>query len=222
MADNEGKSPIFYASGFGHFEVVRYLIKLGADVNQQDKDGMGPLHAAAQEGHLEIVSILLSSGGQVNRRSKEGITPFTLACWKNHLDIAKFLHEKSANQKMEDNQPLLHASMEGNVDVVKYLISLGADVNLKGALSTYADRIGLAFQIADDILDQESTPEQLGKQTQKDAEAGKATFIDLMGLDGAKRRAHELVDEACSALTPFGNKAGSLQEAALFIVERKN
>ncbi len=93
---------------------------------------------------------------------------------------------------------------------------------LKSALSTYADRIGLAFQIADDILDQESTPEQLGKQTQKDADAGKATFIDMMGLDGAKKRAHELVDEACSALTPFGNKAGILQEAALFIVERKN
>ena len=97
-----------------------------------------------------------------------------------------------------------------------------ADDTLKSALSTYADRIGLAFQIADDILDQESTPEELGKQTQKDAEAGKATFIDLMGLDGAKKRARELVDEACTSLTPFGNKAGILQEAALFIVERKN
>lgn len=92
----------------------------------------------------------------------------------------------------------------------------------RDALRLYADRIGLAFQIADDVLDQESTPEQLGKQTQKDAEAGKATFIDLMGLDGAKARAHELVDEACAALDVFGNRAGILQEAALFIVERKN
>ncbi len=92
----------------------------------------------------------------------------------------------------------------------------------KAALSVYADRIGLAFQIADDILDQESTPEELGKQTQKDAEAGKATFIDMLGLDGAKKRAHELMDEACAALTPFGNKGGILREAALFIVERKN
>ncbi len=92
----------------------------------------------------------------------------------------------------------------------------------RSALSTYADRIGLAFQIADDVLDQESTPEQLGKQTQKDAEAGKATFIDLLGLDGAKARAHQLVDEACAALDVFGNRAGILREAALFIVERKN
>ncbi|MCP5083317.1 MAG: polyprenyl synthetase family protein [Alphaproteobacteria bacterium] len=92
----------------------------------------------------------------------------------------------------------------------------------RSALSVYADRVGLAFQIADDILDQESTPEQLGKQTQKDAEAGKATFIDLLGLDGAKKRAHALVDEACASLDAFGNRAGILREAALFIVERKN
>ncbi len=92
----------------------------------------------------------------------------------------------------------------------------------QAALSVYADRIGLAFQIADDILDQESTPEELGKQTQKDAEAGKATFIDLLGLDGAKARAQGLVDEACASLSVFGNRSGVLREAALFIVERKN
>ncbi len=101
-------------------------------------------------------------------------------------------------------------------------ILAGASSDKRSALSVYADRIGLAFQIADDVLDQESTPEQLGKQTQKDAEAGKATFIDLLGLDGAKSRAHQLVDEACTALDVFGNKAGILREAALFIVERKN
>ena len=56
------------------------------------------------------------------------------------------------------------------------------------ASRTYAhDRIGLAFQIADDLLDAESTAEQLGKRTQKDADAGKATFIDLLGLEGARR-----------------------------------
>jgi farnesyl diphosphate synthase len=62
----------------------------------------------------------------------------------------------------------------------------------------------------------------LGKQTQKDADAGKATFIDLLGLDGAKARARELVDEAVAVLEPYGNKADLLIEAARFIVERKN
>ncbi len=56
-------------------------------------------------------------------------------------------------------------------------------------LRAYADKIGLAFQIADDILDVESTPEALGKATQKDKDKGKATFVDLLGMDEAKRRA---------------------------------
>jgi farnesyl diphosphate synthase len=89
------------------------------------------------------------------------------------------------------------------------------------ALQTYAEKLGLAFQIADDVLDQESTPEQLGKQTQKDAEAGKATFIDLFGLDGAKAKAAALAQEGCDALERFGSKADILREAAWFIVERK-
>ena len=91
----------------------------------------------------------------------------------------------------------------------------------RGAMRDYANRVGLAFQIADDILDVESTTEMLGKQTQKDADAGKATFIDLLGLDGAKARARELVDEAIDGLSPYGNKAELLVEAARFIVERK-
>jgi farnesyl diphosphate synthase len=90
------------------------------------------------------------------------------------------------------------------------------------AMQTYADKVGLAFQIADDILDVESSPEQLGKATQKDADAGKATFIDLFGLDGARQKASALADEACDALAPYGDKAAILRDAARFIVERKN
>jgi farnesyl diphosphate synthase len=109
----------------------------------------------------------------------------------------------------------------------RYSLEGGAILAQAGAedrerMRTYADRVGLAFQIADDILDVESSPEQLGKATQKDAEAGKATFIDLFGLDGAKARASALADEAVGALSSYGSKADSLREAARFIVERKN
>ena len=89
------------------------------------------------------------------------------------------------------------------------------------ALETYAEKVGLAFQIADDILDVESSPEELGKATQKDACAGKSTFIDLYGLAGAKQRANDLTDEACEALGLFGSRADNLRVAARFIVERK-
>ena len=88
-------------------------------------------------------------------------------------------------------------------------------------LRRYAGKIGLAFQIADDILDVESTPEALGKATQKDKDMGKATFVDLLGLAGAKSRAAALVDEAIESLSPYGEKAAVLNEAARFIVERE-
>jgi len=92
----------------------------------------------------------------------------------------------------------------------------------RAALVTFADKIGLAFQIADDVLDVESTPEKLGKATQKDRSAGKATFIDHLGLDGAKARANALTAEAIAALDRFGERGAILAEAARFIVDRKN
>ena len=88
-------------------------------------------------------------------------------------------------------------------------------------LRHYADKIGLAFQIADDILDVQSTPEAMGKATQKDRIMGKATFVDLLGLDEAKRRAATLVDEAIESLSLYGDSAATLNEAARFIMARQ-
>nr|WP_242649045.1 farnesyl diphosphate synthase [Cognatiyoonia sediminum] len=88
------------------------------------------------------------------------------------------------------------------------------------SMKTYGDALGLAFQIADDILDVEGDAAEVGKATQKDEAAGKATFVSLLGLDEAKRRAQALVDEACEALSPYGNDAQTLREAAQFVVSR--
>ncbi len=88
-------------------------------------------------------------------------------------------------------------------------------------LRQYADDIGLAFQIADDLLDLESTPEQMGKATQKDAVQGKATIASLMGRDAAKAKADALVASAIASLEPYGAAADTLRAAAQFIVSRK-
>ena len=90
------------------------------------------------------------------------------------------------------------------------------------ALSRYSKSLGLAFQIADDILDVEGDAETVGKATGKDADAGKATFVSLLGLDEAKRRARELVESASDALSVYGNDAKALREAAAFVITRKN
>ena len=91
-----------------------------------------------------------------------------------------------------------------------------------GPLQVYGDAIGLAFQIADDILDVESDAATLGKATQKDAHRGKATFVSLLGLDGAKGRAKELVEQACDALSAYKDDADTLREAAQFVIARKH
>ena len=87
-------------------------------------------------------------------------------------------------------------------------------------MRAYAQAIGLAFQIADDILDVEGDAATAGKALRKDADAGKATFVSLLGLDAAKARARNLVSEADAALAPYGEKAQVLRDLAHYIVER--
>ncbi|WP_319825288.1 farnesyl diphosphate synthase [Thalassovita sp.] len=98
-------------------------------------------------------------------------------------------------------------------------VMAGADC---GALRAYAQALGLAFQIADDILDVEGDAQTVGKAVGKDADAGKATFVSLLGLDGAKARALALSEQACAALQPYGAEAETLREAARFVISRQN
>lgn len=88
-------------------------------------------------------------------------------------------------------------------------------------LGRYAAALGLAFQIADDILDIEGDEAAIGKRVQKDAGAGKATFVSLLGLDGAKARARDLVAEAEAALSCYDTRAENLRAAARFVIARK-
>ena len=90
----------------------------------------------------------------------------------------------------------------------------------RAALERYGSAVGRAFQIADDLLDVEGDPALVGKQTGKDAEAGKATMVGILGTEGAKTRLRMLVAEAASALAPFGDAAAILIDAARFVAER--
>lgn len=94
----------------------------------------------------------------------------------------------------------------------------GADL---GPLKTYGDCLGLAFQIADDILDVTGDAATVGKATGKDAAAGKATFVSLLGLAEARHRAASLVAKANDALSVYGETAETLRAAARFVMTRK-
>jgi farnesyl diphosphate synthase len=89
------------------------------------------------------------------------------------------------------------------------------------ALAAYAHDLGLAFQIVDDLLDVEGNMVELGKETNKDAAAGKATFVSVLGLERARGQAVLLAKQAAAHLEPFGPAAALLKQAADFVVTRR-
>ncbi len=95
-----------------------------------------------------------------------------------------------------------------------------ASVAERDALDRYGASIGKAFQISDDLLDVEGDSAILGKAAGKDASAGKATLVGVLGVETARARLKTLVSEAGAALAPFGERAHVLVETAKFIAER--
>ena len=92
---------------------------------------------------------------------------------------------------------------------------------MRERLASYGRALGAAFQVADDLLDRESTAEAMGKRTGKDAGKGKATLVDLLGLDGARAECDRLVDAALAALDGFGTDADFLRDAVRFAAARR-
>ncbi|MBC8339429.1 MAG: polyprenyl synthetase family protein [Rhodospirillales bacterium] len=95
-----------------------------------------------------------------------------------------------------------------------------ASKNAHHVLHAYAHDIGLAFQIADDLLDVEGDEKEVGKKTGKDAAAGKATFVSLLGVERAREQAQLLADQAASHLDIFEEKAKLLKDLAHYVVNR--
>ncbi|MBX7146732.1 MAG: polyprenyl synthetase family protein [Alphaproteobacteria bacterium] len=90
------------------------------------------------------------------------------------------------------------------------------------ALHAYAHNLGLAFQIADDLLDTEGDQDTVGKSVGRDAVAGKATFVSILGVERARTQAYLLARQAKNYLEPFGEKAHLLQAMADFVVKRRH
>jgi len=101
-------------------------------------------------------------------------------------------------------------------------ILAGASPRARDALKEYGQDLGLAFQIADDLLDAEGTAAETGKKVGKDADHGKATFISALGVERARNEAHAVAERGAARLDLFGEKAELLRALAQFVVERRN
>lgn len=129
-------------------------------------------------------------------------------------------------QLSEGELELMHRMKTGAL--IRAAVRLGASARAKpspqlaAALDAYAAAAGLAFQVVDDVLDVEGSAASLGKTAGKDAAQGKPTFVSVLGLDAAKRRAASLRSEAHAALAPCGVRARRLLELADWIVDRSH
>ncbi len=99
-------------------------------------------------------------------------------------------------------------------------MTAGASPEQLKALDEYGRRLGLAFQVTDDLLDVRSTEENMGKRVGKDAQKGKITFPGLLGVDQSTAYATQLIDEARAALEPFGSNVAGLTALANYVLER--
>ena len=128
---------------------------------------------------------------------------------------AMTLEEVRQMQAMKTGALIQYAAAAGGIHG-------GADEALQAALERYARDLGLAFQIADDLLDYDGDAELLGKPAGQDADRGKASFVVLMGLQPARAAAAELIAGAEAALEPWGDDAAPLRSIARFAIERQS
>ena len=141
-------------------------------------------------------------GGQVVDLQSEGKADIS-------VDTLTFIHRHKTGALLESA-------------VVCGAMLAGASEHHLGLLSDYAQNIGLAFQIVDDILDITATQEELGKTAGKDLAAQKATYPSLWGLDESRHQAQQLIDTAKAALSDFGEAATPLSALADYIIQRTN
>ncbi len=139
-------------------------------------------------------------GGQVVDLESEGKSDIS-------LETLNFIHKHKTGALLE-------------VCVLSGGILAGATPENLQRLSAYAQNIGLAFQIIDDILDITATQEKLGKTVGKDQQAQKVTYPSLWGIEESQKQAQQLIETACAQLEPFGEKAQPLLALAHFIVSR--
>ncbi|XP_011714642.2 ankyrin repeat and KH domain-containing protein 1 isoform X12 [Macaca nemestrina] len=184
MPADSFESPLTLAACGGHVELAALLIERGANLEEVNDEGYTPLMEAAREGHEEMVALLLAQGANINAQTEETQeTALTLACCGGFSEVADFLIKAGADIELGCSTPLMEASQEGHLELVKYLLASGANVHATTATGdtalTYACENGHT-DVADVLL-------QAGADLDKQEDM--KTILE--GIDPAKHQEHE-------------------------------
>nr|CAD7425874.1 unnamed protein product [Timema monikensis] len=174
MPTDSFESPLTLAACGGHVDLAMLLIERGANIEEVNDEGYTPLMEAAREGHEEMVALLLSQGANINAQTEETQeTALTLACCGGFTDVADFLIKAGADLELGASTPLMEASQEGHIDLVRYLLESNADVHAQTQTGdtalTYACENGHT-DVADLLL-------QFGANLEHESEGGRTPLM---------------------------------------------
>ena len=147
VKDKYNNTPLHIASLKGYPDVVKVLLKFGANANLENTNNVTPLHNAARKGHYEVVNILLKEGAVPNKSMKYGFTPLLTASSNGHTNTVELLLDAGADPNMSDRNgttPLMQAVVSGYENVVKALLKKGADPKQKALRGLRNDSLSLA------------------------------------------------------------------------------
>lgn len=181
--------------------------------------------ALLNEAFVLLLKTAAGAGGKMERFVKASCV-IANAAGKDGMIAGQVIDMESEGKQISGTTlKTMHRKKTGaliKASIIAPAVLMGLPDDEIKALDEYADHIGIAFQIKDDILDVESTSEELGKPVGSDAKNNKTTYVSLYGLDEAKKMLQDVTQKAVGVLDVFGEKAWFLKEIARFIADRRN
>jgi geranylgeranyl pyrophosphate synthase len=219
-------------------EMIHAYSLIHDDLPAMDDDDLRRGKPSCHKAFDEATAIL--AGDALQTRAVEILTELTDCQASTQLQLIQILVNASGQQGMVAGQAIDLNAVDQHIDLthletlhrlktgalIRAAIAMGATLGLASkqqlqALDTYGEAIGLAFQVQDDILDIESDTDTLGKIQGSDQALNKPTYPSLLGIDGAKQKAHQLYLQSLNALQDFDDNANNLRELSSYIISRK-